>query len=216
MKESTSREKVLKSIRNALINKTENPYPFIDCESSVYNEMKEAPEIIFAQEFTKVSGKFVFCENTNEFTLNLQLLIEQNKWHNIFCNDENLKKLLKKKNIAFTNENNDFLSTNAGITTCEYLISRLGSIMVSSKQLSGRRTAVYPPVHIVVAYVSQIVPDLKDALAEIKKKYKNNLPSLISIITGPSRTADIEKTLVMGAHGPKEIYCFLIDDSIRK
>ena len=44
-----------------------------------------------------------------------------------------------------------------------------------------------------------------------REKYKNNLPSLISLATGPSRTADIEKTLVVGVHGPKEVFCFLVD-----
>jgi len=43
------------------------------------------------------------------------------------------------------------------------------------------------------------------------KKYNGNMPSMISIATGPSRTADIEKTLVLGAHGPKEVYVFFID-----
>ena len=47
----------------------------------------------------------------------------------------------------------------------------------------------------------------------MKKKYPDNYPSMISLITGPSRTADIEKTLVMGAHGPKELYVFLIEDN---
>ena len=45
----------------------------------------------------------------------------------------------------------------------------------------------------------------------MQEKYKNNLPSLITFATGPSRTADIEKTLVVGVHGPKEVYVFLID-----
>jgi len=84
--------------------------------------------------------------------------------------------------------------------------------MVSSRQASGRRLNVYPPAHIVLAYVSQLVPDIKHALANIKTKYADKLPSMISLITGPSRTADIEKTLVMGAHGPKDLYLFLVDD----
>jgi len=46
----------------------------------------------------------------------------------------------------------------------------------------------------------------------MKRKYKDEYPSMISLITGPSRTADIEKTLIIGAHGPKEVYVFLIDD----
>jgi L-lactate dehydrogenase complex protein LldG len=55
------------------------------------------------------------------------------------------------------------------------------------------------------------VYDIKDGLQLIKTKYGANLPSLITLATGPSRTADIEKTLVVGVHGPKEVFCFLID-----
>ena len=98
-----------------------------------------------------------------------------------------------------------------GITTCEYLVARLGSILVSSASGSGRRMNVFPPVHIVIADTSQLVYDIKDALRQVQNKYKPGFPSMISLITGPSRTADIEKTLVMGAHGPKEVYVFLTD-----
>ena len=85
--------------------------------------------------------------------------------------------------------------------------------MVSSRQSAGRRLSIYPPVHIVVASVGQLLPDIRDALIFMKKKYGHRLPSMISMITGASRTADIEKTLVMGAHGPKELILFLIDDA---
>jgi L-lactate dehydrogenase complex protein LldG len=57
-----------------------------------------------------------------------------------------------------------------------------------------------------------LVYDIKDALVFVQSKYQNNIPSLITFATGPSRTADIEKTLVVGVHGPKEVYCFLVDD----
>ncbi len=67
---------------------------------------------------------------------------------------------------------------------------------------------------LLLPYTSQIVPDIKDALKKMQEKYQNQLPSLISVITGPSRTADIEKTLVMGAHGPKQLYVFLMDESL--
>jgi L-lactate dehydrogenase complex protein LldG len=50
----------------------------------------------------------------------------------------------------------------------------------------------------------------EDALVAMQEKYGNSLPSTISTITGPSRTADIEKTLVLGAHGPKEFIVFLV------
>jgi L-lactate dehydrogenase complex protein LldG len=82
---------------------------------------------------------------------------------------------------------------------------------MSSVQQSGRTTSVYAPIHICIAYSKQMVYDLKDALTFLKEKYKNNIPSQITFASGPSRTADIEKTLVTGVHGPKEVYCFLVE-----
>ncbi len=83
---------------------------------------------------------------------------------------------------------------------------------MSAAEQSGRNTSVYAPVHICIAYTSQLVYDIKEALEGIKEKYGASLPSLITFATGPSRTADIEKTLVVGVHGPKEVYVFLVDD----
>jgi len=97
------------------------------------------------------------------------------------------------------------------ITSCESLVARTGSIVLSAASPSGRTTSVYAPIHICIATTSQLVYDVKDALQLIKDKYSGNLPSLISFATGPSRTADIEKTLVVGVHGPKEAYVFLVD-----
>jgi L-lactate dehydrogenase complex protein LldG len=102
-----------------------------------------------------------------------------------------------------------------GITRCEYLIARLGTVMVSSRVSPGRKMTVFPEMHIVVAYTSQLVPDLKDALKNLRRKYEDDFPSVVTLVTGPSRTADIEKTLVLGAHGPKELYVFLIEDRIQ-
>lgn len=213
MKDSTTKEKVLKKIRNALISRSENPFPYIDYESPIYNSSSESLDIVFAKEFTQVGGKFVFCESEKEFLDNLKLLFSQHNLDKVFCFEKNIATLLSKSKIPFTSSEEDFLTLHVGITYCEYLIARLGSVMVSSKQLSGRRLNVYPEIHIVLAYTSQLVPDLKHALRNIKKKYSSNFPSLVSVITGPSRTADIEKTLVMGAHGPKELYVFLVDDT---
>ncbi len=212
MKESTSKEKILKNVRNALISRNTIPYPNLEMDSSVYTDITETLDIYFAQEFTKASGKFVYCESEQNFADNLKAVISQNKWKNIFCLEERIQSILFSAGIPFSSEEKDFKGLNIGITLCEYLIARLGSIMVSSKQASGRRLIIYPHVHIVLAYISQLVPDLKHALKAIKTKY-NRIPSMISVITGPSRTADIEKTLVMGAHGPKELYVFLVDDT---
>ena len=95
---------------------------------------------------------------------------------------------------------------------CEALVARTGSIVLSAAMPEGRTASVYAPVHICIARTSQLVYDVKDALQRLQKKYSNDLPSLVTFATGPSRTADIEKTLVVGVHGPKEVYCFLVED----
>jgi L-lactate dehydrogenase complex protein LldG len=82
---------------------------------------------------------------------------------------------------------------------------------MSAAQQSGRTVSVYAPVHICIAYTSQLVYDIKDALQQLKDKYGARLPSLMTFATGPSRTADIEKTLVVGVHGPKEVFLFLVE-----
>jgi L-lactate dehydrogenase complex protein LldG len=65
-------------------------------------------------------------------------------------------------------------------------------------------------VHIIIAYKQQLVDYLEKAYSGIRDKYQDDFPSHVALITGPSRTADIEKTLVLGAHGPRELRVFLV------
>lgn len=213
MKDSTtSKEKLLKKIRKALLEKRENPYPNLE-ELPLYPPNTEILEVVFAEELTKVSGQFVFCEDEIQFIENILLLAEQRKWRKIYCWEPVLQELLNQYEYPFYATDKDFEFAEVGLTLCEALIARNGSVMVSNANAAGRRLSIYPHQHIVVAYTSQLVMDLRDAFKIIKDRYGNQLPSMLSTITGPSRTADIEKTLVLGAHGPKELFVFLLDDS---
>lgn len=213
MEESTSREKILKKVRDALIEKTEAPYPIIDLESSVYKELTEPLDVTFAEELIRIAGKFVYCESEDEFLGNLKSFILENDWGVLFCQDPALQSMLKAGGIPYESHTEAILEARIGITRCEFLVARLGTVVVSSRLSPGRKITVYPEIHLVLGYSSQLVPDLKQALSGLRKKYRDHYPSMISLISGPSRTADIEKTLVMGAHGPKQLYVFLIDDS---
>jgi L-lactate dehydrogenase complex protein LldG len=170
--------------------------------------------MVFARELLDVSGKFVYCSDDNEFAQMLDSVIAEHQWGSIHCIDTQLQAILDSRSISYTKEEADFTSMKAGLTRCEFLIARTGSVMVSSAQDSGRRMNVFPETHLVYSRASQLVPELKHALKAMKEKYGKDLPSMINIITGPSRTADIEKTLVMGAHGPKDLYVFMIDDQV--
>jgi len=207
---TTSREKLLKKIRQALLEKRDNPYPNLET-LPLYPPAPENLDLMFAEEFTAVQGQFAFCEDEVQFIETLLELAEKRNWRKIYCWEPALQEVLKRYEFPFFETDKDFTQAEVGLTLCEALVARNGSIMVSSAQDAGRRLNIYPEVHIVLAYTSQLVPDLKDGFALIKQKYNGNVPSMISNITGPSRTADIEKMLVLGAHGPKELFVFLLE-----
>jgi L-lactate dehydrogenase complex protein LldG len=98
-----------------------------------------------------------------------------------------------------------------GVTGCDYLVAQTGSIIVSAVSAGGRALSVLPPAHLVIARRGQIVADLASAMALLRKRYDKVWPSALTVITGPSRTADIEKILVMGAHGPKRLALYFAD-----
>ena len=210
MKETTSKEKMLKKIRKALLEKRDNPYPNLE-DMPLYKESDEFLEVMFAEQFTAIAGQFIYCADEIQFIENLLQLADEKKLRKIYCWEQPLQQLLSTYEYPFYSTDTDFLQADVGITLCEALVARNGSIMVSNAVAAGRRLSIYPNIHIVLAYTSQLVMDLKDGLTLIKEKYSDKLPSMISNITGPSRTADIEKTLVIGAHGPKELFVFLID-----
>jgi L-lactate dehydrogenase complex protein LldG len=154
----------------------------------------------------------VFCEDEIQLIENLLDLAEKNNWRRIYAWETELQSLLNKYEFPFYSTDTEFLNADVGITYCEALVARNGSVLVSNGTAAGRRLSIYPHIHIVIAYTSQLVLDLKDGFKLLKEKYPENMPSMVSNITGPSRTADIEKTLVLGAHGPKELYVFLLEN----
>lgn len=208
---TTSKEKMLKKIRKALLERRENPYPSLE-ESNLYKVNDQELEVLFAEQITAVAGHFIFCEDGIEFIENMLHLAEKFNWRKMYCWEPELQKFLSKYEFPFYQTDKDFEQAEVGITLCESLIARNGSVLVSNQSAAGRRLSIYPHNHIVVARTSQLVLDLKDAFLLLKNKYRREIPSMLSVITGPSRTADIEKTLVLGAHGPKELFVFLIDD----
>ncbi|MBW6460548.1 MAG: lactate utilization protein [Bacteroidales bacterium] len=212
MEESTSKEKVLKAVREAIISKTDQPYPKIDLDKPVFREMEESMDITFAQELTAAGANFIYCEHEREVAEGIRYLMNHREWEKIYARESRITELLANGQIPFVSDQESFMQAYVAMTGCEFLVARLGSVMVSTMQLAGRRIFVYPEIHIVLANTSQLVRDIKDALIRMKKKYEQRMPSMITLITGPSRTADIEKTLVMGAHGPRELYVFLLED----
>ncbi len=205
-----SKENILKKIRKALSHSTPLPFPQSEGNGTVYQPLQQEAEVEFAEQFTKLQGKFIFCINRQELAFQLGSLVRKQDWQKVYCVEEVIIDSLSAQ-IEDRLVKTDLAHCDVAITSCEYLVARTGSIVLSASTASGRSTSVYAPIHICIAYTSQVVYDLKDALQAVKDKYGNNLPSLITFASGPSRTADIEKTLVVGVHGPKEVYLFLVE-----
>jgi L-lactate dehydrogenase complex protein LldG len=96
------------------------------------------------------------------------------------------------------------------LTAVDFLVARTGSIVLSSITAGGRRLSVLPPFHIAIASAAQLVPSLDEALRIYQQRGEPNRSSYATIITGPSRTSDIEKILVLGAHGPKRLAVIVV------
>jgi L-lactate dehydrogenase complex protein LldG len=210
---NSSRDNILAAIKSALMQLPEELPVKPDMASPIYaqSEFKD-PALVFAENFTSRKGVFYYAETLSEFHKQLDEFIRERRFRNVHVWEKELAEELQNCSFSFSSTDRDFAEVEAGITLCECLIERTGSMLMTSRQLSGRRLAIFPPVHIVVASSSQILKDIRDGLEFLRKKYGSRLPSMISLITGASRTADIEKTLVLGAHGPKELVLFLIDD----
>ncbi|HMO62398.1 MAG TPA: LUD domain-containing protein [Ferruginibacter sp.] len=203
MAAASAKENILKKIKEALVTPVPQPFTQAGAAAPLFAMPVEELSVLFAQEFTQLQGKFVYCSSEAEMQQQLQALITAKEWTKIYCSD-------RRWNNRFSNTIS-LPTCDASITGCELLVARTGTIVMSAAEQSGRTVSVYAPVHICIAYTSQLVFDIKDALEALTVKYTGNIPSLITFASGPSRTADIEKTLVTGVHGPKEVYLFLVE-----
>jgi L-lactate dehydrogenase complex protein LldG len=210
-----ARENIMRKLRAGLERATlPMPYPEVEHAdlANAFTKQDDTDEEIFATEFIKLGGKFVFCADEIELIKSIADLHDSADFKQMLCSEPYLLQLFYKGRLDFIEPADPSVeSADACITGCEALVARTGSILLTSKQPLGRIAPVFYPVHIVVAFASQVVPDIGDALALMQQRYGNELPSMINLNTGPSRTADIEKTLVVGVHGPKEVYCFYVN-----
>lgn len=207
--DSDSRDHILKTL-----SKVENPASndSIDEDRTISHFRSEDPDpvIAFAEQFISNGGKFIFCNSIDEIKSQFQQILSVNNIELFHCFDDPLKDLFKDGNNKPESllQSKDHKVTLC-LTKCEALISRTGSVVVSSDMQIGRSSSLLPDIHVVIASQNQIVPSIKEYL-EIEKSEKEKLPSMISFISSNSKTADIEKTLVNGAHGPKELYLLLV------
>jgi len=209
----SARNNILARLKAAQDKRGEIGENIPDFTSPIYHPLNESLSQEFKTNLEMIGGQVILIKSKSEIADQVKQICEEKQLNRIFCADPNLQEILKE-NIDIDSDENSFLGLNIGVTGCEFLVAHLGSVIISSAQISGRRLNVFPETHIVVADQSQLTDYLDSALDKLQNKYKNELPSLISNITGPSRTADIEKTLVMGMHGPKSLIVIISEEPL--
>ncbi len=221
------REKILGRIREAL--REEAPIPGMHGDDMTttagssprrwlpkVGESVDEQFALFAKNTAELKADFQLLNSTDEMRAALVRLREAGSWRRVACHTGELTDAMcPALNLPLlrtdrTYDVHELEACDAGISECDAIIAQTGTVLVTNRSAGGRALSVLPPHHVVLVRRSQMVADLPAAFALLKQKYASNYPSMISFITGPSRTGDIERILVLGAHGPKKlsILCF--------
>jgi L-lactate dehydrogenase complex protein LldG len=225
------RENILNRIREAL--KTKAPLPgqhgadtsFHAIASEVTGPRKWLPKVgesfdeqiaLFAKNAAELKADFRLLASVEHARTELQNLALAGKWKQLASHAGNLTdSICPALTLPLLRTDHGYNpleleKCDAGISECDLLVAQTGTVVVTNRSAGGRALSVLPPHHVVLARREQLVPDLPAAFEWLRTKYGTNYPSMISLITGPSRTGDIERILVLGAHGPKQltILCF--------
>jgi L-lactate dehydrogenase complex protein LldG len=108
----------------------------------------------------------------------------------------------------------DIIDAGLGITGADYAVAETGSVVILPRKGLSRLVSVVPPVHLALVRPQDVVETLDDLFLLRRLEFHRNggdMGSYLNFITGPSRTADIEQTLVVGVHGPKEVHLVLLE-----
>ncbi len=165
----------------------------------------------FARNAVELRAEFKLVADPGKLAAEVRALCQSNGWRKIAAHRGPLVNQVLAAlgvQVLWTDagyDKQELARCDAGVSECDALVAQTGTVVLSSRSGGGRALSVLPPHHLVLAREEQLVPDLPAAFALIRQKYAPDYPSMISLITGPSRTGDIERILVLGAHGPRRL-----------
>jgi len=163
----------------------------------------------FTINFKANGGKFLYCEDIDEVNQNLNSIIQENDWKDkkVLLFDERLAN--KFKSFDFETSKN-ISDCTFFFTTCEFLISNDGSLLISSNQIAEKRLKELPPNFIIFATTSQFVETISEGLRGIKEKNRNKIPTNITTIKHFKACDD--KDFLSYVSSSKNLYLLLLED----
>ena len=180
-----------------------------DERSKYMPEIKLPIDERFTINFKANGGKFLYCENFDEVDQNLKLILEENGWKdkNVTIFDDRLSEKFNNFNLNITRKTED---STYFLTTCEYLISNDGSLLISSNQIAEKKLQELPSNFIIFATTSQFVETISEGLRGIKDKNKDRIPTNITTIKH-FKACDDKDFLSYGSSS-KNLYLLLLED----
>lgn len=210
----TYKEQILSKVRNALVEKPEALFKDVDRRTETWVPISEedGTAITFAQNFKEIGGIFIYLEDDNEFADCIRQLAPENGWEPLWCTSPTMQALLERHGIPYTQSSErEPKQKLVSLIDCECLVAQTGSILLSDQLAGSRQAYALPDVLLVFATTDQIAGGLKEAFRFVRKHHGSRMPSQLTFITGPSRTTDIEQTLIIGAQGIRQVAVFLVD-----
>jgi len=171
---------------------------------------------LFAKNASDLKASFKILRDASELAAELRALRDTEGWKRVAAHRGGLADTAAQSlglPLLLTSngyDKHELEQCDVGISECDALVAQTGTVVVTSQTSGGRALSCLPPHHVVIARRDQLVADLPAAFALIKQRHGTKFPSMISFITGPSRTGDIERILVLGAHGPKQLTIFCL------
>jgi len=224
---NNSREEILHTIRKGL--KGVDPEKTFDDRNFQF-EAEEVQKLIeeqqgnletqFIGELNKVNTNVIEAGSEDEVKSFLQDIIKEKElksfaiWESQFLKEINLKQDFKDTGLKLITAKNKNRMANAdiGITEVDYAIADTGTLVLLTDKNQPRSVSLLPPIHVAIVRPANLVRNIKDLFIILKSRLQNSedITSCMTFITGPSRTADIELSLTLGVHGPKELYVVIL------
>lgn len=208
---SEAREAILGSIRAHLAGVPAPPAP--DRAQVVGRPRIEDPVATFVAALEALGGTVARVPDVAAAALHLAELARERGWSLLARSDAPLLDgvLGRCEGIEVVDgsrlERTRLFACDAGLSTVQGAVAETGTLVLVASRERHRLVSLVPPVHVAVVHTDQIAPTLDAALAP-----EHRSSPLVTLVTGPSRTADIELTLVVGVHGPRELHVVLLDE----
>jgi L-lactate dehydrogenase complex protein LldG len=208
---SSARDAILGALRQGLRGTAVPPLPPLR-ERALPGEQHVAT---FTSMLTRVGGTVDVVQGRAAARARLAELLAEAKAQTVACSDApELRDLLPKavRTLPHDAPRSELLAADCGLTSAQFGIAETGTLVLCSGDERHRLASLLPARHICLLPRSRLCGTLAEVLAKV---HRDGAPSsrTITFVTGPSRTADIELTLVVGVHGPKFLHVVLLDDA---